>query len=201
MLNLTGTKASLLKIFFTNPEQEFYMHEIGRILGKKPGTFQRALNGLADSGILKSASRGNARFFQANPNHPLFDEIKSIIFKTVGVLGSLKGILLGAGGVEFAFIYGSFAKGKENSLSDIDLLIVGDPDEDRIVEALDRLEAQLKREINFKLLTRDDFLSGLHRHDAFLREILKDRIIMVIGGEDGLRRMAAGSPHQRAETE
>jgi len=195
VFNLAGMKASLLRIFFSNPGREFYMHELGRILGKKPGTFQRALNGLAQSGILDSTFRGNARFFRANPNHPLFDEIKSIVFKTVGVLGSLKDILLDAGGVEFAFIYGSFAKGKENSLSDIDLLIIGNSDEDKIIGALDRLEAQLKREINFKLLTPDDFSSALRRNEAFLRGVLKDRKIMVIGGEDGLRRVAAGRPH------
>jgi len=195
MLNLTRTKASLLKIFFTNPEQEFYMHELGRILGKKPGIFQRALNDLESLGILSSAFRGNARYFRSNPDHPLFHEIKSIVFKTIGVLGSLKDILQAAGGVEFSFIYGSYAKGKENSLSDIDLLIIGTPDENKIIRELDDLESQLKREINFKLLTRDEFLSAIRRRDAFLHEVLKDRKIMVIGKEDGLRRMVAGSSH------
>jgi len=171
------------------------MHELGRILGKKPGTFQRALNDLADSGILSACFRGNARFFKANPAHPLFEEIKSIVFKTVGVLGSLKDILQSAGGVEFSFIYGSFAKGKENSFSDIDLLIIGAPDEDKIVNELDNLESQLRREINFKVLTLDEFLNGLRRRDPFLHEILKDRKIMVIGEEDGLHRLVAGSSH------
>lgn len=37
MKPLTKNRAELLKLFFTNPDRDFYMQEIGRILGKKPG--------------------------------------------------------------------------------------------------------------------------------------------------------------------
>ena len=130
MKPLTKNRAELLKLFFTNSDQAFYMQEIGRILGKKPGTFQRTLNNLVSEGTLESEYRANARYFKVNKGYPLLEELKSIVFKTVGVSGSLKDLLKRVGNVEFAFVYGSFAKAKEDCMFDIDLVVIGDLDED-----------------------------------------------------------------------
>ena len=89
MSELTKNRAELLRLFFTNPEQSFYIQEIGRILGKKPGIFQRTLNNMEKEGILVSEYKANARYFKTNRMYPLYRELKSIIFKTVGVTGSL----------------------------------------------------------------------------------------------------------------
>ena len=104
---LTKNKAELLKIFFTNPEQSFYTQEIGRTLGKKPGVFQRTLNNFVEEGVLESERRANARHFWLNKDYPLYQEFKSIVFKTVGVQGSIANILTKIKGISLSFIYGS----------------------------------------------------------------------------------------------
>lgn len=189
MKPLTKNRAELLKLFFTNSDRAFYMQEIGRILGKKPGTFQRTLNNLVSEGTLESEYRANARYFKVNKNYPLFEELKSIVFKTVGVSGSLKGVLERVGNVEFAFIYGSFAKAKENYMSDIDFIAIGDLDEDRLIRELDKLEEQLQREINYKLYTLKEFRKEVEGRTPFLVEILRDKKVMVIGDETELRKI------------
>ena len=83
-------KSALLKIFFTNPEQKFYIQEIGRILSKKPGEFQRELNNLEKEGILISEYSGNLRYFSVNKEYPLYDELKNIVFKQLELSGALK---------------------------------------------------------------------------------------------------------------
>src|SRR4030067_3070562 len=100
MFKLSKNEALLLRLFFTNPGREFYIQEIGRILSKKPGVFQRTLYNLERSGILASQYRATARYFRANEGHPLFEEIKSIIFKTVGVMESLKEVLGKSGSID-----------------------------------------------------------------------------------------------------
>jgi len=190
MKPLTKNRAELLKLFFTNPDRAFYMQEIGRILGKKPGTFQRTLNNLVLEGTLESEYRANARYFKVNKNYPLFEELKSIVFKTVGVSGSLKDVLERVGNVEFAFIYGSFAKAKEDYMSDIDLVTIGDLDEDRLIRELDKLEEQLQREINYKHYTLKEFRKEVEGRAPFLVEILRDKKVMVIGDETELRKIS-----------
>lgn len=190
MKPLTKNRAELLKLFFTNSDRAFYMQEIGRILGKKPGIFQRTLNNLVSEGTLESEYRANARYFKVNKNYPLYEELKSIVFKTVGVSGSLKDVLERVGNVEFAFVYGSFAKAKEDYMSDIDLVTIGDLDEDRLIGELDKLEEQLQREINYKLYTLKEFRKEVKGRTPFLVEILRDKKVMVIGDETELRKIS-----------
>lgn len=189
MKEFTKNRAALLRLFLTNPEQSFYMQEIGRILNKKPGTFQRTLNKMVEEGILISEYRANVRYFKANKDYPLYRELKSIIFKTVGVIGSIKEILEKIGTVQYSFIYGSYARGKEKYLSDIDLVIVGHVDEDKLIKELDRLEESLKREINYKLYTQGNFKKMIKNKDPFLLEILNDKKIMIMGYENELREV------------
>lgn len=82
---LSKTTARLLKLFFSNPDKQFYIQEIGRLLRMKPGAFQRALYKLYKEGLLKSEYKANARFFQINRNNHIYSELKSIVFKSVKV--------------------------------------------------------------------------------------------------------------------
>ena len=184
---LTKNKAELLKIFFTNPEQSFYMQEIGRALGKKPGVFQRTLNNFVEEGVLQSERRANARYFWLNKNYSLYQELKSIVSKTVGVQGSIANILTKVKGVSFSFIYGSYAKAKEHKASDIDVMIIGDINEAILISKLDQLESQIKREINYNLYTLERFKADIKGKNAFLMEIIADKKIMLIGSADELR--------------
>lgn len=79
---LTKNKARLLKLFYSHPEEQFYIQQIGRILHKKPGIFQRTLINLHREGILLSEYKANARFFRINKSYPVFSELKSIVFKS-----------------------------------------------------------------------------------------------------------------------
>lgn len=186
---LTKNKAELLRVFFTNPGKSFYMQEIGRILGKKPGVFQRTLNKMVAEGVLESERKANTRHFWANNQYPLYKELKSIIFKTVGIQGSLREALNDFKKIRLAFIYGSFAKIKENNLSDIDIMIIGEPNESVLIARLDKLENQLQREINYHLYSLRSFKSDIKNGNPFLKGIIRDKKIMLIGSENELRQI------------
>ena len=190
MRPLKKNQAALLNLFFTNPERSFYMQEIGRILGKKPGTFQRTINNMVSEGMLISEHKANARFFQVNTKYPIYKELKSIVFKTVGVQGSLREVLDEIGDARFAFIYGSYAKAKETSFSDVDLVVIGNTDEDKLINELDTLENKFQREINYKLYTFKKFMKEIEEEEPFLLEIMRDKKIMLIGNENELRKVS-----------
>jgi len=108
----------------------------------------------------------------------------------VGVEASLKAELEQVGNIQLAFIYGSYAKGKENYLSDIDLVIIGSPDEDELIKKLDRLEEKLQREINYKFYKLKEFAREVKQDEPFVLEILKEKKIILIGDEDALRKIS-----------
>lgn len=82
----------VLALFFAHPGEEFYLSQIGEILGKQPGYFQRGINALENEGILRSRKRGNQRVFAVDENYPLINEIRSIVNKRVGVVGTLRDV-------------------------------------------------------------------------------------------------------------
>ncbi len=198
MIRLTRNKADLLRLFFTNPDESFYIHQIGRLLGKKPGVFQKTLNSLEEQGILTSEYVANTRCFKVNKNYPLYEEFKRIIFKTVGVAGGIRDVMEKLGNITLAFIYGSYAKGKENDLSDIDLLIVGRCNENKLIKQLDSLEEELSRQINYKLYDPAEFAAYLKKKEPFLTAIMREKRIVLLGEDNEFREVHQGKSHKKA---
>jgi predicted nucleotidyltransferase len=186
MKPLSKNRAELLRLFMTNPDQSFYMQEIGRLFNKKPGVFQRTINNMHEEGILSSEYKANARYFKANKSYPLFDEFKSIVFKTVGAKGLLQEMLKKLDGIKTAFIYGSFAKDQTSAKSDIDLFIIGNTDEDKLIGGIRKLENILRREINYCLYTREDWQKKKRQKNTFIMDILANPRIFLAGGKDDL---------------
>ncbi|MEI6288706.1 MAG: nucleotidyltransferase domain-containing protein, partial [bacterium] len=113
-------KGELLNFFFKNSDGVYYLREIAKILNKEPAYYQRHLDNLVKNGILLDERKGNLRFFKLNKNHPLYEELKSIISKTLGVEFRLKSLVSGFEKIECAFIFGSVANNQEVADSDID---------------------------------------------------------------------------------
>ena len=106
--------------------------------------------------------------------------------KTSGVAGRLQDALVKLTGIEFAFIYGSYAKGEENAGSDVDLFIIGNVDMDRLDSNLGRLEKALGREINYVLYSMEEFKAKRKARDGFLMDVLRTKKIVLVGTEHGL---------------
>ena len=179
-------RQSLLALFFTNPDQRYYLRELQRLLGYSAGSIRRELLRFQKDNLFDTIKAGNLLYYHINKTNPLFNELKNIVAKTVGVEGSLKNTLLSIRDIKSAFIYGSFASGKEKSASDIDLMIIGDPKISILNEYLSRLEKKLRREINPTIYSADEYKLKKKAKAGFILEILKNPKIMLIGKEDDL---------------
>lgn len=188
VLKITKSKVrrELLQLYFTNPEKEYYLRELERTLGFPVGNIRRELLKLEKGGLFKKRLQGNLTYYFLNKKHPLFKELKSIVFKTVGVAGSLKEALEKIKNIEVALIYGSHAMGKEKVNSDIDLLIIGKIDEDRLIEVISKLEKRLQREISYTIYDRKDFNKKKKEKNSFILDVIKKPKIFLIGNRDAL---------------
>ena len=151
-----------------------------------PGNLSRELGRLENEGIFSSRIRGNQKYFALNKKYSLYKEIRSVVFKTIGIEGSLRKIMNGIKGIETAAIYGSFASGHENSGSDIDILIVGDPNRDKLMKKIEDVEKDVAREINYNIYSRDDFSERVKNKDSFIFNILKRPKIILKGRLNGI---------------
>ncbi|OGT21855.1 MAG: hypothetical protein A3K16_05320 [Omnitrophica bacterium RIFCSPLOWO2_01_FULL_45_24] len=180
------TRKALFRLFFTNPENKYYLRELERLLGIPVSMIRKELIRLTKEGSFLSEKRGNLTFYYPNKSYPLFDEFKSIVFKTIGAAGLLKEILEKIKGVEIAFIYGSFAKDEAGAESDVDLFIIGKISEDELIKELGKAEKELKREINYSLYRRADFEKKKNEKDSFITDLIENNKIFLIGDKDEL---------------
>ncbi len=129
------------------------------------------------------------RFFRLNKEHPLYEEIKSIISKTIGLENELKKIIDKLDNVEYAFVFGSIAKGTENSGSDVDLMLIGDIDQDAFTSALSSLEGKIAREINYHIYSSQEITKKLKAGDNFISNIFSAPIIKLKGNPYDFRKI------------
>jgi predicted nucleotidyltransferase len=178
------TRKELFRLYFTNPDREHYLRELERILDIPVSMVRKELIHLEEQGVFRSRKKGNLTYYLLNHSYPLFDELKGIVFKTIGVQGLLREVLSKIKGIEVALIYGSFAKHDETAKSDIDLLIVGTFDDSRLLREVNKLEKVLKREINYSLFRRDELKKKLNEKDPFVIDLRQHPKIFVVGGEN-----------------
>jgi predicted nucleotidyltransferase len=185
-LTKSKVRQSLLTLFFTNAERKYYLRELERLLGCSAGNIRRELLRLQASRLFNTQRTGNLLFYSLNQGHPLFDELKSIVSKTIGVEASLRSALSSFENIAVALIFGSFASNSEKEMSDIDVLIIGKPDMRGLNEKIRELEQSLKREINLTVYPPREYRSKKGTKSGFILDILKKPKIMLIGREDAL---------------
>jgi predicted nucleotidyltransferase len=178
MLNLlsrSGIRRKIILLFVYNQDKEFYLSEIARQVKTSAGTAQRELNRLRRMDFVSFKKRGNLSLYR-------------LIRKTVGIEVVLGEKLRKVKGISFAFIFGSYANGRLRSDSDIDLYVVGRPDEDDVYRAVRSVEDTVGREINYHIASEDEF-ARKERTDSFVKDAIANPL-MVLGEEDGLRKLA-----------
>lgn len=180
------SRIELLTWFVSHPGERFHYLQLDKLLVASRASLQKELKRLEDGGILRSVKEGNIRFYWVNQEHPLYPELKSIVFKTAGLADFLRESLDKVGTVEAAFIYGSVAKNLEDMGSDVDVMIIGDVDMDALHEAIGAAEDRIGREINPTVYSRKDWDVRVGARQAFIADVLGSKRIFLIGDEHGL---------------
>jgi predicted nucleotidyltransferase len=140
----------VLALIFSNPERSFYASEIMRNVRSGVGAVERELSKLEQSGLVSVERIGNQKHYRANQAAPIFEELRGLVEKTVGLAEPIKKSLEPyADAIKSAFVYGSVAKGADTAHSDIDLMVIGDDlNYSDLYTAAQNLESTLRRKIN-----------------------------------------------------
>ncbi|OIP24842.1 hypothetical protein AUK11_02130 [bacterium CG2_30_37_16] len=183
-------KIKLLTLFLTNPDDRFYYTELHKRLAIHHSLLQRELKLFVEMGLLFTTKEAGIRYYWVNKKFTIYPELKSIIYKTTNLADNLREAVDKIALINIAFICGSVAKNLEDAKSDIDVMIIGDPDMDILTDAVLKAEKMLLREINFTVFDPSEWKQRIAKNDSFVMDVLNNNKIFILGDEDELRRLA-----------
>ena len=178
----TNTQQRVLGLLYNRPDRSFYTKEILRATEMGVATIKRELDRMVAAGILNLRRQGNQHHYRANPDCPIYNELRNIVRKTIGIVDALQEALVPlADHIEWAFVFGSVASGRDSVGSDIDLMLIGDLSFAEAVTALHPAQEALSREVSPKVFRVNEWRRLLEENDAFIREVSQNPRLDVIG--------------------
>ncbi|MCF8367416.1 MAG: ArsR family transcriptional regulator [Bacteroidales bacterium] len=152
------TRVKLLLKFFLNSNSRSYLRNLETEFGESTNSIRLELNKFEKAGLLQTELDGNKKYFRANTNHPLFNDIHNILLKQIGFDKIIERVLEKLGHLDKAYVTGDFAKGINNEI--IDLIFVGDDiDVEYLIRLIDKTEKLIKRKIRYVVFGRDEFMT------------------------------------------
>lgn len=171
----------LLAYYFANPTARLHLRDLAQRLSIDPSNLSKELGRLEREGLFRAEVSGRQKYFQLDREYPLFAEVRGIVSKTIGARSLIAQSLKEIEGIEEAYLYGSFASNQQDAASDIDVLVIGNPPDKVLAEAMRKIERHLGREMNYTVLTRKEFDSRRARRDAFLENVWHNKRVSLIG--------------------
>ncbi len=186
-------RVKILKLFLLNPDTSYYIRQVARHLGLQLNAVRRELENLETMELLTSqhgegedgeekAGKTDRKYYQVNKDFVLYNEIKDLIIKAQ-ILSEkdFTDRLRKYGTIKLLLLSGLFINDKAAA---VDMFIVGNFNKDKVAKLVKELEDELVTEVNYALLTEEEFLYRRQVTDVFLYSVLEGKKIVVVD-EDG----------------
>lgn len=181
------TRQLILAALLPKPERSWYLTDLAKHIGVRPSSLQRELAGMVEAGILTRRRDGNRVYYQPDDQCPFMAELRGLIVKTAGLADVLRELLKPlAKRIRWAFVYGSLARGEADSLSDVDLMVIGDARPSDVSAALRGASNRLSREVNATVYSTAEFTKKLETGYGFHRGVLVNEKLFIIGNASDL---------------
>jgi DNA-binding transcriptional ArsR family regulator len=181
----------VLSLFLMHPEEEYYQRDIAERTRSGLLQVQRALRRIERAGLVTKTREGNRVYYTAEREHPAFQDLQRVFFKTVALGDVLRQALMPqTGRIRLAFIYGSLARGEEKAGSDIDLFLVGDITLREVTSVLGKIGRDAGREFNPFVYPTKEFIRKVNTRDHFITAVLESPKLWLIGNDSELARLA-----------
>lgn len=182
----------VLALIFSHPERSFYTSEIVRNVRSGVGAVERELSKLQKSGLVSVQWIGKQKHYRANQAAPIFEELRGLVEKTVGLAEPIKKSFEPyADVIKSAFVYGSVAKGADTADSDIDLMVIGDHlNYSDLYTAAQDIENKVRRKVHPLFLSLEDWHRRTADKGSVFDKISHSPKIFIIGSEKDLRPWA-----------
>jgi len=181
---ISRVRAKMVELFYGNPEEMFYVREITRKTNEEINAVRRELERMLGYGMLRSEQRGNRLYYSLNNRYVFFQELQQMVAKSTGLGKKLRRFQRKLGKLKFVMFSSRFVRRLKPRQGEVDMLVVGEvvlPE----LESLVKVEQEtLGREINYTILTEEEFEFRKTRRDPFIMDVLFSSRVMVIGSEE-----------------
>ena len=192
------TRVKLLNLFFNSPDQKFYVREISRTIDEQVNSVRRELTNLESVGVVKSSTEDRKIYYQANqrfkyylPLRVIFAGVKigdgiSVDKKTSDIDKWQSELSDIQNEVELLVLFGVLANDPK---SNIDMLLVGDNYGHKLSEWASKIENKEGRELNYMILSMEDFYYRYTTQDTFIKGLFKSNHKVIFDKEDLLKKL------------
>ena len=180
-------RIKVLELFLSDITEMYHVRGIVRAIKEEINAVRRELERLENAGLLKSEKRGNRLYYWPRGDYPFFNDLLSIVSKTTGLGAEISKNKGKIGRVNHVMFSGRFARRKPRKREDdVDILVVGEIVLPELAALIRREESKRGKEINYTVMSREEFDFRKKRRDPFLTGILSGSRIMIIGDEEEL---------------
>ncbi len=173
-------------MFLTAPDNIIHVRELVRQTREEINAVRRELSHMEKAGMVKKEPRANRLYYHFNKDYPLYFDLLELIAKTNGLGGKILKDRTKLGRIKFAMLSGSLIRGKPANPDQVDLLAVGKIVVPELAAIVREEELKMTREINYTVMSEEEFVFRKSRHDPFLSSILAGPRVMIIGDEEEL---------------
>lgn len=189
------TRVKLLHLFLNHPGQSFYVREITRLIDEQINSVRRELSNMLEVGVITSDTADNKLYYEVNQRYEFYTALRAIFAgeaidakpsaavteDTVNeqYLSAISGI----SALRLAILSGVLVRG---STSNVDVLLVGNLPNAKVKAAMALIEKQEGRELNYSVMSYDDFYYRLSVRDKFITEILTSKHTVAIDKDNVL---------------
>ena len=151
------TRLRLLIKFFVSQANRGYLNGLASEMGESSNSIRKELNHLHDAGYLDKVKNDNKIEYQANTKHPLYDILRKVVLKHLGLEDIVETVLERMGNVKKIVLVGDYAEG--NDTGNIEVFLIGkDLNMSYISQLEEKIEKLIKRKVSFYLASK--FLSN-----------------------------------------
>ncbi len=180
------TRVKVLALFLGNPPEMFHVREVVRRVSEEINAVRRELIYLEKKGILRREPRANRVYYYLDKGYPFYFDLINIHSKMTGLGAAIIKNRVKLGKIRFAMLSGKFARGARDNPEEVDLLVVGTVVIPELSIIIREEENNRKHEINYTVMTEEEFNFRKKRMDPFITSIIYGSRVMLIGDEEQL---------------
>lgn len=181
---ISKVRVKMMQLFFTHPEDMYYVREITREIKEEINAVRRELDRMLGAGLLKSEQRGNRLYYFLNKRYPYYQELEQMIVKASGLGKKIRKLRRKLGTVTYVMFSGRFIKRLPTRQGEVDMLVIGDVVLPELTALIKEEEKRIGREINYAVFSEEEFEFRKTRRDPFIMDVLYGSRVMVIGSEE-----------------